>query len=75
MAIDDIQGRSVSHGTSAPTAKDWMSPRPKIAAITNGVGRTQQTLTKSSDPRNREMTRPFPWQLLRRLPQSRAKRG
>jgi hypothetical protein len=51
MAIDDIQGRSVSHGTRAPIAKDWMSPRPKIAVITNGVGRTQQTLTKSSDPR------------------------
>jgi hypothetical protein len=27
-----------------------MSPRPKIAAITNGVGKTQQTLTKNSDP-------------------------
>ena len=50
MAIDDIQGRSVNQGTSAPIAKDWISPRPKIAAITNGVGRTQQTLTKSSDP-------------------------
>jgi hypothetical protein len=50
MAIDDIQGSKVSQGSSAPMAKDWMSPRPKIAAITNGVGKTQQTLTKSSDP-------------------------
>ena len=27
-----------------------MSPRPKIAAITKGVGSTQQTVTKSNDP-------------------------
>ena len=50
MAMVDIQGSSVNQGTSAPIANDWMSPRPKIAAITNGVGKTQQTLTKSSDP-------------------------
>jgi hypothetical protein len=50
MAIDDIQGSKVNQGTSAPMANDWMSPRPKIAAITNGVGRTQQTLTKNKDP-------------------------
>jgi hypothetical protein len=50
MAIEDIQGSKVNQGTSAPMANDWMSPRPKIAAITNGVGKTQQTLTNSSDP-------------------------
>ena len=50
MAMDDIHGSSVNQGTSAPIANDWMSPRPKIAAITKGVGRTQQTVTKNSDP-------------------------
>jgi hypothetical protein len=49
-AMEDIHGSRVSQGTIAPIAKDWMSPRPKIAAITNGVGRTQQTLTKNRDP-------------------------
>jgi hypothetical protein len=59
IAIDDIHGSSVSQGTSAPIANDWMSPRPKIAAITKGVGSTQQTVTKNSDPtksRNEEAT-------------------
>jgi hypothetical protein len=50
MAMEDIHGSRVSQGTRAPIAKDWISPRPKIAAITNGVGRTQQTLTKNKDP-------------------------
>ena len=50
MNIVDIHGTSVSHGTKAPIANDWISPRPKIAAITNGVGSTQQTLTKNSEP-------------------------
>jgi hypothetical protein len=50
MAIDDIKGNSASHGTRAPIANDWMSPRPKIAPITNGVGKTQQMVTNISDP-------------------------
>jgi hypothetical protein len=59
IAIDDIHGSRVSQGTNAPIANDWISPRPNIAAITNGVGRTQQTLTKNSDPmksRNEDAT-------------------
>jgi hypothetical protein len=50
IAIEDIHGRSVSQGTKAPIAKDCISPRPKIAVIRNGVGKTQHTVTKNNDP-------------------------
>lgn len=50
IAIDDIHGISINQGTNAPIANDWMSPRPKIAAITKGVGRTHVTVTNSSEP-------------------------